>query len=169
MATDREIVQHLLDCFDSIYRTLGESAPTLTTDAYVVRVHEMSRALGEVALELREVLDDASPRPFPLLVAVLDHAVANDDTGAMLLFAMAMVVGPRLLVSIYDAGRALEDETLSAVLDRVAQVLVAQIVATGESARGQAPIEDSSWQLAARDLTETLEAAGYGESLGISR
>ncbi len=169
MASDREIAQHLLDCFDSIYRALGESAPTLTTDAYVVRVHEMSRAFGEVALELRGELDDVSPRPFPLLTAVLDHAVANDETGAMLLFALAMVVGPRLLVSVYDAGRAVEDETLNAALDRAAQVLVAQIVATGDSARNQAPIEDSSWQLAARDLTETLEAAGYGESLGISR
>ena len=169
MATDREIAQHLLDCFDAIYRVLGESAPALTNDAYVVRVHEMSRAFGEVALELRGKLDDASPRPFPLLTAVLDHAVANDESGAMVLFALAMVVGPRLLVSVYDAGQTLEDATLRAVLDRSAQVVVAQMVATGESARGQAPIEDSSWQLAARDLTETLEAAGYGESLGISR
>ncbi|HUV58259.1 MAG TPA: hypothetical protein VMV96_05600 [Acidimicrobiales bacterium] len=169
MAGDREIAQHLLDCFDSIYRVLGERAPTLTTDAYVVRVHEMSGAFGGVALELRGALGDAAPRPFPLLTAVLDHAVANDESGAMVLFALAMVVGPRLLVSVYDAGQVVGDATLSAALDRAAEVVVAQTVATGECARNQAPIEDASWQLAARDLTETLEAAGYGESLGITR
>jgi len=34
--TNREIAEHLLACYDTIYIVLGESAPTLSHDAYVV-------------------------------------------------------------------------------------------------------------------------------------
>jgi hypothetical protein len=49
------------------------------------------------------------------------------------------------------------------------QVVVAEMLATGEVAKGQAPIDDPSWQAAAFDLATTLDAAGNAESLGLSR
>ncbi len=167
MADERAVAQHLLDCFDSFYRVLGEGAPTLTSDAYVVRVHEMSRAFGGLALDVRECLD-ATPRRFELVDAVLGHSLSSDESGAMALFCVSMVLGPRLLVSLNDA-REVASEPWRTLWVRAADVVVAQVLAIGEVAKGQAPIEDPSWQFAARDLTETLEAAGYGESLGLSR
>ncbi len=167
MVDERAVASHLLDCFDSFYRVLGEGAPTLRTDAYVVRVHEMSRAFGALALEVRERLG-AAPRRFALVDAVLRHALSSDDSGAMVLFCVSMVLGPRLLVSLNDA-REVADEPWRTLWVRAADVVVAQVLAIGEVAKSQAPIEDPSWQLAARDLTETLDAAGYAESLGISR
>jgi hypothetical protein len=169
MPSNREIGEHLLSCFDTVYRVLGESAPTLSNDTYVVRTHEMSRAFGSVALELRGQLDGPEVAPLPVLEAVLRHSVASDETGAMVLFAMTMEVGPRLLVSLLDARRALTDETLRQFCDSAADAVVVEIRKTGESARNQAPIDDPSWQLAARDVTETLDSAGFVESLGISR
>ena len=51
MASEREIAEYLLDCFDTLYRVLGEGAPTLLNDAYVVRTYDAARAFGGVALE----------------------------------------------------------------------------------------------------------------------
>jgi hypothetical protein len=170
MPSSDEVVGHLLACFDAVYRVLGENAPRMTNDAYVVRTHEMSRAFGAVALEMRSFLDDASIRPLPVIEAVLSHAFVNDETGAMTLYAMAMVVGPRILVSVRDAHELLgSDPVMGAILDHAAQVGVAEIISVGEVAKGQAPIEDPSWQEAARDLSNTLESSGNAESFGLSR
>ena len=76
--SSREVAEHLLACYDTIYIVLGESAPTLTNDAYVVRTYEMGRAFGELALELREYLGDANIEPIPLIEGVLRRAVASD-------------------------------------------------------------------------------------------
>jgi hypothetical protein len=92
----------------------------------------------------------------------------NDETGAMTLYAVAMVVGPRLLVSIRDAHELIDDPALGSLLDYAADVVVREILAVGEVARNQAPIEDSSWQDAARDLSDTLDSAGNAESFGVS-
>ena len=169
MATEHDVGAHLLDCADTVYRVLGQGAPTLTCDAYVVRTHEMSRAFGALALELRQHLDNEPPQPVPVLEAVLTHALLSDPTGAMALFAMAMVVGPRLLVSLLDARAAVGPGALADLLSRASDVVVYQIRLTGYVARDQAPIEDASWQAAARDLADTLDSAGYVENLGISR
>ena len=64
----------------------------------------MARAFGEVALSMREYTGSspasAARRSFD---AVLRHAWREDQTGALALYAMPMVVGPRLLVSLRDA------------------------------------------------------------------
>ena len=167
--SDRAIGEHVLACYDTIYIVLGESAPTLTNDAYVVRTYEMGRAFGALALELREHLGDAGAEPNPLLDEVLRRAVTSDATGAMVLYAMAMVVGPRLLVTLLDARTALSnDEQLAGLLSDAAMVCVREIRATGEVAKDQAPIEDEEWQRVARELSNTLDDAGHAESLGIS-
>ena len=169
MASEREIAEYLLDCFDTLYRVLGEGAPTLLNDAYVVRTYDAARAFGGVALELREFLGAPAVQSVDVLEGVLANSIASDETGAMTLFAMAMVVGPRLLVSLLDARQALGEGPLNAICEHASQVVVSEIRATGDAARDQAPIEDSSWQGAARDFTETLDGAGYVESMGISR
>ncbi|MGD0852948.1 MAG: hypothetical protein ABSA07_06270 [Acidimicrobiales bacterium] len=168
--TDREIGEHLLACYDTIYIVLGESAPTFTNDAYVVRAYEMARAHGELALELREHLGDVDVAAPPVLEDVLRRAVAGDDTGALVLYAMAMVVGPRLLVSLLDARTSLSgDDEMARLFAEASMVCVKEIRATGEVAKDQAPIEDERWQDLARGLSESFDAAGNAESLGISR
>jgi hypothetical protein len=168
--TNRQIAEHLLACYDTIYIVLGESAPTLSNDAYVVRTYESARAYGELALELREHLGEPAVTPIPVLDEVLRSAVAGDDSGALVLYAMAMVVGPRLLVSLLDARNALDgDARLTGFFNGASMVCVREIRATGEVAKDQAPIDDLEWQTRARDLSNTLDSAGNAESLGISR
>ena len=167
---NRDIGGHLLACYDTIYIVLGESAPTLTNDAYVVRTYETARAYGALALELREHLGESEIERFGVLEDVLRRAVAGDATGALVLYAMAMVVGPRLLVSLLDARTALSGEQpLTDLLNGASMVCVREIRATGEVAKDQAPIDDVGWQALARGLSTTLDDAGNAESLGISR
>jgi hypothetical protein len=60
-----------------------------------------------------------------MLDEVLRRAVAGDDSGAMVLYAMAMVVGPRLLVSLLDARAALSpDPGLTALFNDASMVCV---------------------------------------------
>jgi hypothetical protein len=168
--TNREIGEHLLACYDTIYIVLGESAPTLSNDAYVVRTYETARAYGALALELRQHLGEPVVVPIPVLDEVLHRAVAGDETGALVLYAMAMVVGPRLLVSLLDARTALDgDPTLTALFNEASMACVREIRATGEVAKDQAPIDDLEWLTLARDLATTLDSAGNAESLGVSR
>jgi hypothetical protein len=170
MPSSDEIVRHLTSCFDAVYRALGESAPHMTNDAYVVRTYEMGRAFGEVALAMRSNLDDAPSKPILIIEAVLRHALVHDETGAMTLYAAAMVVGPRLLVSLRDAHVAAGDnQAVRDLVDHAANVAVEEILAVGEVAKTQPAIEDPSWQEAARDLANTLDAAGNAESFGLSR
>jgi hypothetical protein len=63
LVRSREALAHLAACFDTMYVVMGEAAPTLTNDAYVVRTFESARAMGEVALALREYLDAMEPEP----------------------------------------------------------------------------------------------------------
>ena len=168
--TNREIAEHLLACFDTIYIVLGESAPSFSNDAYVVRTYETARAYGELALELRDHLDGARVAPLPVLERVLRDAASGDDSGALVLYAMAMVVGPRLLVSLLDARTTLsQDAALTALFSDASMTCVREIRATGEVAKGQAPIEDPGWLERARGLGEALDDAGNAESLGLSR
>ena len=170
MPSTNEVASHLFACFNAVYEVLGEGAPGFTNDAYVVRAHDMGRAFGAVALELRASIDADESEVPAALDAVLRRAVTSDDTGAMVLYAMAMVLGPRLLISLLDARTALSsDEAFVEQLNRASQVVVAEILATGESAKHQAPIDDPKWQEVALALSATLDDAGSAESLGISR
>ena len=166
----RDALAHVLSCVEAIYEVMGEAAPTLTNDAFVVRTFESARAMGEVALALREFLDEEDSTPLAPVVDVLKHARGGDEEGAMLLYCFAAVVGPRLLVSLRDVRETLslsEDEF--ALTNAASEALVAEILAVGEAARDDVPGEDEIWQERARGLNFALDAAGYAESLGVSR
>jgi hypothetical protein len=170
MAEPREVGEHLLSCFDAVYVGLGECAPKLSTDAYVVRVHEMSRSFGAVALELRLYVGRREVAPLAVIGEVLDQAFLKDPSGAMTLFAMALVVGPRLLVSLRDAREDLGPECeLTTICERAAQVTVQQLLQIANATQAQDDIDDPGWQEGARSLTKLVESAGNAESFGFSR
>ena len=166
----RATLEHLFSCFDTTYQVLGASAPNLTNDAFVVRTYEAGRAMGEVALALRSILGEVSGEPLEALYDVLRESVADDLSGAMLLFCLAMVVGPRLMVSLRDAREFEEfDDDALAVLNEASAVVLAEILAVGAVAKRQGTIDDEHWQERARGLARRLEEAGYADSFGISR
>lgn len=163
-------MEHLFSCFDTMYLVLGEGAPTLTNDAYVIRTYEMARAFGDVALSFREHLGDVESQPLAPLEDVLRRAISLDTTGAMVLFAMATVIGPRVLVSLRDARETLDlDEPERAIATHASQVLVQEIRAVGEVAGEHAPIDDPKWQSDAQTLSADLDIGGSAESFGLSR
>jgi hypothetical protein len=165
----RATLEHLFSCFDTTYQVLGASAPNLTNDAYVVRTYEAARAMGDVALSLRTILVDVPRTPVKALREVLMESVADDFSGAMLLFCLAMVVGPRLMVSLRDAREFEEfDADALAVLNEASAVVLAEILAIGAVAKSQGTIDDEHWQEQARGLARQLEEAGYADSFGIS-
>ncbi|HVA53357.1 MAG TPA: hypothetical protein VNF05_07565 [Acidimicrobiales bacterium] len=166
----RNTMEHLFACFDTMYAAYGEAAPTFTNDAYVVRAYESGRAFGGVALAFREYLGDAPNETVTSLEEALRHARDDDDTGAMMLFALAMVVGPRVLVSLRDARALVElDDAAAALVNLASRVLVREILEVGEVSKDQAPIEDQRWQEEAHELSRRLDASGNAESFGISR
>jgi hypothetical protein len=169
----RETLEHLLACVDAVYRGLGETAPRLTNDTYVVRVHEMGRSFGEVALALRTHLGDVDAAPLAVIAAVLERAARGDETGAMTLYTMAHVVGPRLLVSLRDAreapGDAAADPAVTQLLGFAAQVTLAQVLSIVDVTADQPHIDDPLWQEQARALVAMVEKAGNAESFGVSR
>jgi hypothetical protein len=170
MVEPRDVGEHLLSCFDAVYVGLGEVAPKLNTDAYVVAVHEMSRSFGNIALALREYVGRGEVAPLAVIGEVLDQAFENDPGGAMTLFAMALVVGPRLLVSLRDAREKLgPDCELTTICERAAQVAVQELLQIANATQSQDDIDDPQWQEGARSLTKLAESAGNAESFGISR
>ena len=102
MTQDVDVVAHLGDCFDATYRGLGELAPLMSNDAFVVVTHEMSRSFGEVALSMREYTNQPLV-PLPVISALLARSNTLDPSGTLTLYAVAVVLGPRLLVSLRDA------------------------------------------------------------------
>jgi hypothetical protein len=153
-----------------MYRVLGASAPSFSDDAYVVLTYESARALGEVALRFREHLGDVAPEPIEPLADALLAAVGGDPTGAMALYCVAMVVGPRVLVSLRDAREYLElDAGDLEVVNLASRVMLQEMHAVGEVAARRGPIEDTDWQRRARELADRLESTGNAESFGISR
>jgi hypothetical protein len=166
----RATLEHLFSCFDATYQVLGASAPNLTDDAYVVRTYEAARAMGDIALSLRTILVEVPNAPVDALHDVLVESVADDLSGAMLLFCLAMVVGPRLMVSLRDAREFDEfDPEVLSVLNEASAVVLAEIMAVGAVAKSQGTVEDEHWQEQARGLARHLEEAGYADSFGISR
>lgn len=168
MSNASDIGRHIASCIDGLYAGLGETAPTLTNDAYVVRAHEASRAFGSVSLGLREYLGGLDQSPFVIVEALLNNTADMDRTGALSMYATSMLLVPRILVSLLDARTACDDPELVALFDEASQVLIREIHAIGDVAKLQPTITDESWQLAARDLSEMLETAGFGESFGLT-
>jgi hypothetical protein len=168
VTNSRDIGIHIASCIDGLYRGLGEAAPALTTDAYVVRAHEASRAFGAVSLGIREHLGGLEQSPFVIIEAMLRNTAEVDPTGALSMYATSMLLVPRILVSLLDARSICDDAELVALFDEGSQTLVREIHAIGDAAKLQPTITDESWQLAARDLSEMLENAGFDESFGTS-
>jgi hypothetical protein len=167
--SSRQTLEHLYSCFDTMYGVLGASAPSFTDDAYVVRTYETARALGEVALAYRGQLGDVAPQSVEPLADALVAAAGDDLTGAMTLYCLAMVVGPRVLVSLRDAREYVSlDAAELDVVNLGSQVLLREMHAVGEVAARRGHIEDEEWQRRARELAERLESTGNAESFGIS-
>jgi hypothetical protein len=163
-------MEHLFSCFDTMYRVLGAGAPDLSDDAYVVRTYETARAMGDVALAFREYLGEVDETMVSSMESVLVDALANDVTGAMVLFCFTMVVAPRVLVSLRDAREQVElDEAALEVVNLGSEVLIREMHAVGAVAKSEGASEDRHWQERARGLSETLETAGNAESFGLSR
>jgi hypothetical protein len=169
VADEREVVEYLFSCFDTMYAVLGAGALDLSDDAYVLRTYETARAMGEVALSFREYLGDVETEMVPSIQGVLSDALANDLSGAMALFCFTMVVAPRLLVSLRDARELDLSGGALGVLNIASQVLIREMFAAGEVAKTEGVREDRHWQEQARGLSETLEKNGNAESFGISR
>ncbi|HUX05361.1 MAG TPA: hypothetical protein VMV53_10720 [Acidimicrobiales bacterium] len=165
-----DALAHVFACCDAIYRTLGEGAPRVTTDAYVVRLHEMSRRFGAIALELRGHLEGEAPAPLAVIERVLAQALEADPSGALALYGAAMVVSPRLLVTVRDA-RAVDpdDQGFQALLDEVASTTVAEIHLMASLNGSFEAGEDPRWRAAARALVDLADASGNAESFVWSR
>ena len=170
MISREKALRHLLACYDAVYSSLGRGAPKITNDGVVVRLYEMGRAFGALALPIREELTITGSVPLPVLLDVLDEALAVDPTGALGVYAMSSVVGPRLLVTLRDIREhCAPDSSLTGHLDQGAQVSVREVRSLATRELDGFVTDDPHWQSAARGLVETLEKSGNAESFTFSR
>jgi hypothetical protein len=143
-------------CVEAIYRSLGESARRFSHDAYVVCLYEAARSYGELAQTLRDEPVD----PHPLIREIFARA-SDEPTGALSLYALSMVVGPRLLVTLADLGERRYDE--------VAEVTRRQLLACARLTSHPEAIDDPGFAAAARALVVLAESSGNAESFAVSR
>lgn len=163
----RAVLAHLGSCAAAPYQVLGEAAPSFSDDAAVVRAYEAARGFGEVALAVREALDEPVAAQ-GVVRDVMARAVGADPTGRLALYCLAVVVGPRFLVSLRDA-RPEVDEEARAVIDRASDLVVGEIMAVREMAGHSGGLDEATLLRSARALTQALEDAGFAESLGTGR
>ena len=174
--------RHLAAIYDALYSSLGEGAPRATSDAVVVRLHEASRAFGELALELRDggvllesqgtgdvVPHEVVPHevvPDDVVASLITRSLVEDPTGVLALYALSMLLGPRLLVSLRDYLAEEDDEWRRTVMQHGSDLVVREIRAAGLALEGEPSPEGPAWSLAARGLADILDEAGMAESLG---
>ena len=164
-----ETTRSIAGAAEAIYGVLGRRAGEVNDDGYVVGLYEMARACGTVSLTLRDVLGESTVTRTPVVVDVLTSALDADPTGALCVYATTMVVLPRLLVALRDARVEESDPSRGEALIQVSDVVVGALHRLAKHAHDQEIYDDPAWQSAARALSVTLEDAGYGESLVISR
>jgi len=164
---DVDVVAHLGDCFDATYRGLGELAPLMSNDAFVVVTHEMSRSFGEVALSMREYSNQPLV-PLPVISALLARSNTLDRSGTLTLYAVAMVIGPRLLVSLRDALEIVSEPRARAIFDEGQLVTVRQVRRVGELV-AEPGIDETSWLAGVRELGDMVEFGQNAESFGLFR
>lgn len=167
MTQDVDVVAHLGDCFDATYRGLGELAPLMSNDAFVVVTHEMSRSFGEVALSMREYTNQPLV-PLPVISALLARSNTLDPSGTLTLYAVAMVLGPRLLVSLRDALEIVSEPRARAIFDEGQLVTVRQVRRVGELV-AEPGIDETSWLAGVRELGDMVEFGQNAESFGLFR
>jgi hypothetical protein len=168
------VAAHLGACFDGLYRGLGAVAPTFTEDAHVVLAYELSRTFGECRhgfdeLGAHRAAASVAPRPtVSEIEACLVRSATLDPTGALSLFAVASVIGPRLLVSLRDVAAAATEPTDGPLARRAregATALVGAMHRIGLVARASSA-DEGWWREAAADLEAPFARAGYAESFG---
>ena len=162
---ERVVATHLLACVHALYRHWGECAPSFTNDTYTVCAYEGARRFGEVSLAWRAALGDVTPGRVVAVDEVLARASA-DSTGTMSLYAVAVVVGPRLLVSARDAQALVRSDVWVELLNDTADATVAVMHRVQDAMQRCAPLVDDEWQARARGLADALEASGMAETLG---
>ena len=167
MTQDVDVVAHLGDCFDATYRGLGELAPLMSNDAFVVVTHEMSRSFGEVALSMREYMNRPLV-PLPVISALLARSNTLDPSGTLTLYAVAVVLGPRLLVSLRDALEIVSEPRARAIFDEAQLVTVRQVRRVGELV-AEPGIDETSWLAGVRELGDMVEFGQNAESFGLFR
>ena len=172
------VAVHFESLTTSLYATLGALAPTLDDDAMVVSLFEMARNFGELAHgfgELcahRNTVVPAAPYGVEPIEQVLTRSATLDSSGALTVYALCSLLGPRLLISLRD-GAALAngpgDLALHHRIRASATQVVAQIHAVGELARGRESFDEVAALRHARELDEILIDAGFAESFGVYR
>ena len=150
--------RHVASCVEAIYRSLGESAPTFTHDAYVVCLHEASRTFGALAHELRE----APVEPHRVITEIFARA-SDEPSGALSLYALSMVVGPRLLVTLADLADLAEP-----AFSAVAEATRHQLLACARLTSHPDSIDEPGFAEAARALVVLAETSGNAESFPLS-
>ena len=163
--TDRALARHLHACVATLYHRVGSSAPSFTNDGYAVCAYESARHFGALAFAWRAVLDGEAPGEIALLDEVLTRA-ARDQTGTTLLYAVAIVIGPRLLVSARDALEVLVGPEFARPASETLDVTLAEMRRVEGAFARSMPEVDEAWRREARDLVDVLEAGGMAESLG---
>ncbi len=165
---DEDVAAHLASLVDAIYGSLGRHCAEVRDDAYVVRLYETARAFGDLSIAWRAALGDSSRGPFAPVVCTFEHAFAEDETGALALYAFAAMVAPRLLVSLRDARERVGDDAMVvSLLDETAGVTVRQLRELSALPTHDEG-DDPRWRARARALGDQLDAGGWGDGFGVS-
>ena len=116
-----DATRHLASCYAAIVRALDEGAGEVADADRAARFHAAVTVFGDlVAATVEEV-----PAPFPPIEDVLGRALSADPSGAMALYAIVMVVGPRLLATLRDVREAFPDPATAGIVDAGATAVVA--------------------------------------------
>jgi hypothetical protein len=157
----------------SLYQSLGELAPSLSDDAMVVAVFEMARIFGDCAFRFSELRAQRNgvQTPRAPLIGVIDEvlrrSLERDSTGALTLYCVSSLLGPRLMISLRDAAELVSgpgDVVLRQRIEDVASIVLAQIHRVGELASRRTMSEDMDALNHARELDEMLIRAHFAES-----
>lgn len=156
--------EHLSGLYGALYQELGQRAPTFTNDSLAVRGYELARAFGERVIELRAL--DVVASPSTLVAAMLEHATLEEPSGAITLFAVTMLLSPRLLVWLRDLAATPLTPGQEVVVATGQSFLVTSMHESGSILASQPPLENEQFSLIAQSLLEMLVAAGWDEHLG---
>ena len=103
--TTATCVAHLGSCFAALLPRPGRVRAPLRRRRVGRRAYEASRAFGELALASRDAIDRPASRSTSS-ADVLGRARGRRPLGAPGAYCLAVVVGPRLLVSLRDAAKS---------------------------------------------------------------
>ena len=176
IADSEQVAGHLANCFGALYRSLGVVAPLVEDDTVMVALFEAARRFGDVRqsfLHLRAHRDGGvtrdAPRDLLVIEEVVSASLGEDRSGALTAYVVAMVLGPRLLISLRDVSESCTEaaeQPLREACQFAANVLVSQSRNFADVVRDDEARDDESWRRAANRLTAVVSQAGYSESFG---